>query len=326
METYIFLAVLAALLAVIFVLILRVGKSKEDLILHSKVDSLREEFIKNILQAQSSAGESSRAVTAEIYKLYEKMGGLDRESREILQLTKSFHDILKPTKARGELGESILENLLRDILPKEAVLAQYEFKDGKKVDFAIKLPSSIVPVDAKFSLEAFKNYFDASEPEKARQRRACIESIKKRILEAATYIYPDEGTADFALMYVPSEAVYYFIITETSILEFAHQKKIFVVGPNTLYAYLKTIFVGFQALKIEKRAKEIYDNLKRLEKDMNLFLTEYDILGRHLRSASSKYDDVAKRAGNISLKLEAIGSDTDESKIEGIPSGQESTN
>ena len=268
---------------------------------------------------------SSRLVSQELNKLYERIGGLNQESREILELTKSFHDILKPTKARGELGESILENLLRDILPQEAILSQYTFRDGKKVDFAIRLPQGLVPIDAKFSLEVFQNYFNAKEEEKAVKRRICLDSIKKRIQEAATYIYPDEATSDFCLMYVPSEAVYYFIITETQLLEFAHQKKVFVVGPSTLYAYLKTIFIGFQAMKIEKKAKKIYADLKRLDKDVAVFMREYAVLGTHLRGAASKYDDVAKRAGNISAKLTSISQD-DEAKGESNPPGAETEN
>ena len=287
--------------------------------------SLREQFGKNIIQAQSKALDSSRVVSEELNKLYERIGGLDRESRQILELTKSFHDILKPTKARGELGESILENLLKDILPEEVVVAQYGFRDGRKVDFVIKLPQGLVPIDAKFSLEAFQNYFSASEEEKVSKRKACAESIKKRIQEAATYIYPDEGTSDFCLMYVPSEAVYYFIITETQLLEFAHQKKVFIVGPNTLYAYLKTIFIGFQAMKIEKKAKKIYADLKRLDKDVTMFMREYAVLGTHLRSAASKYDDVAKRAENISTKLVSISQD-DEAKGESNSPGEETEN
>ncbi len=309
MLTYLIVAILVVVVIALIILI-----------------SLRGQFSKNIIQAQNKALDSSRLVSEELTKLYERIGGLDRESRQILELTKSFHEVLKPTKARGELGESILENLLRDILPDEVVMPQYGFRDGKKVDFVIKLPKGLVPIDAKFSLEVFKNYVDAAEADKKAQLRICLDSIKKRITETAGYIYPDEGTVDFSLMYVPSEAVYYFIITETQLLEFAHQKKVFVVGPNTLYAYLKTIFIGFQALKIEKRAKEIYDNLKRLEKDVGVFIKEYAVLGGHLRSASSKYEDVAKRAENISSKLGSIGSSSDEDKTEGDSSGQKEKN
>jgi DNA recombination protein RmuC len=325
MTVYLFFTILAVLILILIILIFKLGKAKEDILLHQKLDSLGEEFRNNNLQAQSNLLSSSRAVSEELSKLYEKIGGLDRESREILQLTKSFHDVLKPTKARGELGESILENLLKDILPKEMIIAQQGFKDGKKVDFAIKLPAGIVPIDAKFSMESFKNYLDASPDDKKAQYRLCVDSIKKRILETASYIYPDEGTSDFALMYVPSEAVYYFIITETQLLDFAHSKKVFVVGPNTLYAYLKAIFIGFQAMKIEKRAKEIYNNLKRLEKDVVVFTREYGILGSHIRSASVKYDDVSKRVEKISLKLQSIEGQRNDSEGEGDPQSQEST-
>lgn len=307
MSIYLLLAILVVLAVILTILIF-----------------LKSEFSKNIIQSQNSVLSSSRVVSEELSKLYEKIGGLDRESREILQLTKSFHDILKPTKSRGELGESILDNLLRDILPEEVVIPQYGFKDGKKVDFVIKLPNGLVPIDAKFSLEVFRNYLNAAENDKKAQLRICIDSIKKRITETAGYIYPDEGTVDFSLMYVPSEAVYYFIVTETQLLEFAHQKKVFVVGPSTLYAYLKTIFIGFQAMKIEKKAKQIYDNLKRLEKDMGLFSRDYDVLGTHLRSASSKYEDVARRAEKISSKLTKIGNDNNEDKTESDPSSQNS--
>jgi len=292
MTTYLLFIILAVILIILFILIFKLGKESNSL-------------------------HSQEVVAEGISKIYERIGGLDKENQEILQLTKSFLDVLKPTKARGIFGESILENLLRDILPKEVVVPQYGFKDGKRVDFVIKLPTAIVPIDAKFSVEPFKNYTDAPEADKKTHRRVCLDSIKKRIVETANYIYPDEGTSDFALMYVPSEAVYYFIITETDILEFANQKKVFIVGPNTLYAYLKTILVGFQAIKIEKKTRQIYDNLKRLEKDVVVFISDYGTLGTHIRSASSKYEELSKRIERISSKLHTIEVGSDESSSKG---------
>jgi len=323
---YFFFTIIAILLIILITLVFKLSRNRQDLFLHQKIDSLKEDFTKNILASQGHFLESSNAVSENLSKLYDRIGGLGTESKEILNLTKSFHNVLMPTKSRGQVGESILENLLRDVLPKEVIILQYGFKDGKKVDFGIKLPNAVVPVDAKFSMEAFKNYFEAPETEKERLKRACIDSIKKRIMETAEYIYPDEGTTDFALMYVPSEAVYYFVVTETSLLDFAHKKKIFVVGPNTLYAYLKTIFIGFQAMKIEEKAKEIYNNLKRLEKDMELFTREHEILGTHIRSASSKYEEVTKRAEKVSLKLRNIVGEDDDSQSESIPAGEENQN
>jgi len=288
----ILIVILSVLAIIIIILVFKLGKNKEDVILHQKLDSF----------------------SGQLNQLYEKIGSLDRDSAEILNLTKSFNDILKPTKARGVVGESILENLLKDVLPSDVIISQHRFSNGKTVDFAIKLPAGIVPIDAKFSVDTFQNYLNASEQEKARQKKLVIDGIKKRIDETSEYIFPDEGTTDFSLMYVPSEAVYYFIITESSLLDYANKKRIFIAGPNTLYAYLKTIFIGFQAMKIEKQAKEIYNNLRRLDADISSILQEYSVLGTHLKNTSAKYDDVRRKIERISLRLANISKDETKSQ------------
>jgi len=260
-----------------------------------------------MLAAQGNLLENNRVVSQELHKLYEKVGSLDRESSEILLLTKSFHDILKPTKTRGIVGEAILDNLIKDVLPQEVITPQYAFKNGKKIDFAIKMASGIIPIDAKFSLETFRNYLDAAEGERERYKKVFIDSVKKRIDETAAYIYTEEGTTDFSLMYVPSEAVYYFIIVETTLFDYAQKKRVFVVGPNTIYAYLKTICIGFQALKIEAKAKEIYNSVRQLDEEIRTMLEEYIILGTHLRNASVKHDEIRKKIENISVRVSSIG-------------------
>jgi len=205
------------------------------------------------------------------------------------------------------VGEIILDALIKDILPADVILTQHMFKNGRKVDFAIRLPQGIVPIDAKFSLDTFKNYIEAQDADRDKFKKAFLDGVKKRVDETATYIFTDEGTTDFCLMYVPSEAVYYSIITESSILDYAHTKRVFVVGPSTVYAYLKTIFIGLNALKIEKKAKEIYDILRRLDEDIKNILQEHAVLGTHLRNASLKHDDVKKKIEGISLKIDSMG-------------------
>ncbi|MDD5194460.1 MAG: DNA recombination protein RmuC [Candidatus Omnitrophica bacterium] len=311
MLTYVLLAILFILSLAIVILIIKLTRGQNGLLLNQKIDSLKDDFTKNILQAQSNSLQVSKDLLAELSKLYEKIGGLDIETGEILSLTKSFHDILKPTKARGVLGESILEVLLYDALPADVIFRQYAFRNGKKVDFAIKLPQGLVPVDAKFSLETFKSYVDSppAAAEHERHKKIFTDSVKKRIEETAGYIFSDEGTTDFALMYVPSEAVYYSIITETSLLDFAHQKRVFLVGPHTLYVYLRTILIGFHALTIEKRAKEIYNKLQQLNADVKLLTEDYAVLGTHLRNASLKYDDTRKKLEGVGDKIANMGKD-----------------
>ncbi|MCK9614768.1 MAG: DNA recombination protein RmuC [Candidatus Omnitrophica bacterium] len=312
MNIYIFLGVIIVLLIVIFIILLRMNKSTQDNLLHQKIDYIKDEFTKNILQSQSNSLQASKNLLGELSKLYEKIGNLDRDSSQILSLTKSFHDILKPTKARGVVGEIILDALIRDILPADVILTQHTFRNGKKVDFIIKLPQGLVPIDAKFSLDTFKSYIEAQEADREKLKKTFLDGVKKRIDETSTYIFTDEGTTDFCLMYVPSEAVYYSIVTETTMLDYAHAKRVFVVGPSTLYAYLKTIFIGLNALKIEKKAKEIYDILRRLDGDIKIILQDHAVLGTHLRNASLKYDDVKKKIESVSLKIDSMGKSDDD--------------
>lgn len=254
--------------------------------------------------------DTSHLILTEFSKIYEKLGALDHESKNILRLSQSFYDVLKPTKTRGILGESILEELLREVLPQEMFSRQYSFRNGKKVDFVIKFPQGIVPIDAKFSLEVLNNYLKADASERGRFKKLFVDSVKKRIDETAEYIFPDEGTVDFALMYLPSEAALYHVITETELLNYAIVRKVFIVGPNTFYAYLKTILTGLSALRIEKKAKEIYADFQRLNKEVKNILQDYSVLGSHLRNAVGKYDDISRKIEWISFKLDDIEKST----------------
>jgi DNA recombination protein RmuC len=311
MEIILLFILLIVLLAILFILLIYLRKNKKEEI-SKKLELLKTEISKDLNQTQTNYLHSFNSIFSQLTKLYEKMGGLDKESKEIHSLTKTFQTILIPTKKRGTLGEDLVESLLREVLPGETILTQHTFKDGKRVDFAVKLADALIPIDAKFSLDTFRNYAEAEESEKKQKRKICLESIKKRITETAQYIYPNEGTVDFSLMYVPSESVYYFIVTDTNLLEFARSKKVFITGPNTLYIYLKTLCIGFRALKIERSAKQIYDILGRLEKDVGDFIKDYNILGTHLRSASSKYQELNQKIENVSLQLRTIENIKDE--------------
>lgn len=222
----------------------------------------------------------------------------------------TLQEILRSPKLRGGLGELSLENLL-ETLPKDMYQLQYAFKDGKKVDAIIRFKENTVPIDAKFSLENFQKYLtEKEEKEKQKLRKAFIGDVKKRIDETAEYIRPDEGTLDFALMYIPAENVYYEVIIkdedQASLDEYARQKHVVPVSPNNLFAYLKTILMGFRGMQIQKEAKQILQSLTRLKGDFGKFHEEFDVLGSHLTNARNKYDQSEKFLLRISDKLEQI--------------------
>jgi len=266
-------------------------------------------------EMNQSLQESNRNLTqnlgsaANIFgSVEEKLGRLEETNRQIYEISKdisSLQALLRAPKFRGEIGETLLENLLSEVLPKEYFQPQYRFKNSDTVDAVIKLAGKLVPIDAKFPLENFQRLLVAvSEEEKHLYRKKFIADVKSRIEEIASkYILPQEDTYDFALMYIPAENVYYEVIIKENLLSFAMQKKIIPVSPNTFYAYLQIICLGLKGLKIEENAKQILKNLSSLTIDIDKFKEDFALLGSHLTNASRKYEDSQKRIDRLSDKL-----------------------
>jgi DNA recombination protein RmuC len=242
------------------------------------------------------------------------LGGLEQGNQKIYEIGKdiaSLQEILRSPKLRGGLGEFFLEDLLAQVLPAQHFTTQYCFRSGEKVDAVIKLGSSLVPVDSKFPLENFKRIVESAlDEDKARAKRQFAADVRKHIdAIAAKYILPDEGTYDFALMYIPAENVYYEIIIkddsmeEKSLSYYAMSKRVVPVSPNSFYAYLQAIVLGLKGMTIEQRAKEIIECLSRLQGDFTRFRDEFSLLGKHLGHAQSSYQSAEKRAEQFGQKL-----------------------
>ena len=210
--------------------------------------------------------------------------------------------------------------MLGQILPAEHFATQYSFRSGEKVDAVVRLGRSLVPVDAKFPLENFKRILAAtSEEESARAKRQFAGDVKKHIdAIAGKYILPDEGTYDFALMYIPAENVYYETIIkedaadDKSLSHYALGKHVIPVSPNSLYAYLQTIVLGLRGMKVEERAKEIVEYLSRLQSDFTKFRDEYTLLGKHLGHAQASYQSAERRLDPFGQRLVAAAADPDD--------------
>jgi DNA recombination protein RmuC len=251
--------------------------------------------------------ESAQKTTNEIH---ERLAEVRSKTAEMVDRAKDLarlEQALRPPKARGGFGELLLENLLRDRLPPSAFQMQYTFASGERVDAIVHVDRAI-PVDSKFPLDNYNRLVEAEDEESrtlaerqfARDVRQHIDAI------ASKYIRPDEGTYDFAFMYIPVEAVYYELACGKTgaLLSYAHERRVFPVSPTTFVAYLQVIALGLRGMQIEQHAHEVMAYVAELSRDFGRFEKDFDVVGTHLQNAQSKYHEAAKRLDKFETKLE----------------------
>jgi DNA recombination protein RmuC len=279
-------------------------------------DNLSASLQQSLVSGQDTVNKNLQFQVQTLERLNTQLGQLQGTGQRIIELSsdlKSLQQILASPKLRGGLGERSLENILSAVLPADSFTLQYTFRDGKKVDALVKMPQYSVPIDAKFPLSNFEKLQQAqSDAEKQKLRKEFLKDVQKHIDKIAeSYIKPDEGTLDFAIMYIPAENVYYEAIVKTtddtiSIQDYAMERKVFPVSPNLLYVYLMTIVMGLHGLQIEKQAAEIRQNLKTLNNSFADFIALWDTLGGHLRNAQGKHDEGQKKLDKFVMQLGQI--------------------
>ncbi|MDD5281391.1 MAG: DNA recombination protein RmuC [Candidatus Omnitrophica bacterium] len=277
----------------------------------SQVNERLNQMNQSIQEANKIIGQNLGSATSAFGGVKEQLGKLEETNKQIIAISKdisSLQELLRAPKFRGAMGETLLDNLLSQVLPREHYHTQYRFKSADAVDAVICLGERLVPVDAKFSLENFQRMQDASDEQaKETSRKKFIQDVKNRINEiAAKYILPAENTYDFALMYIPAENVYYEIIIKEDIFSYSMLKKVIPVSPNTFYAYLQVICMGLRGLKVEENAKLILKSLGALSIETDKFKEDFGILGSHLLNANTKYADAEKRLDKVSQRLTDI--------------------
>ncbi len=248
------------------------------------------------------------------------LGKMETATKQVLEKAQdiaNLENLLRAPKFRGGLGELFLGDLLSQILPPAHYTLQHRFKSGEVVDAVARIGQNMVPIDAKFPLENFKRHLAEEESkEKEDLRKKFVTDVKKHIdAIAKKYILPDEGTYDFALMYIPAENIYYETILkeealaqERNIFSYAIQKRVIPVSPNSFFAYLQVIVLGLKGMQIEKSALSIFQSLSRLQGDLGRFRDTFQKIGSHLSNADSRFDEAEKRLEKFTDKLEQLSS------------------
>jgi DNA recombination protein RmuC len=241
------------------------------------------------------------------------------EMSEIGRGMKDLQDFLKNPKIRGNIGEQVLNELLKQYLPKESFNLQYVFRSGEKVDAAIKTSAGIIPVDSKFPMENFRKMNTSEAAEEKKKALKDFEADVKRHIDdiSKKYILTEEGTIDYALMYIPSEAVYYEVVNDPTLFEYAGTKRVLPVSPTTFYAYLKAILMSFEGQKIETQAKEILSALRAIQKDYEKVGGGLSVLQKHLTNAHNMMGDVLSVFSQLGQKISStrnLGQGSDKTK------------
>jgi len=255
--------------------------------------------------------ENSKQLNERLDKAAEVIRDVGKEVGQMSEIGRNMRELqefLKSPKLRGNIGEQVLKDLITQIFPKNSFHLQYTFASGEKVDAAIKTDAGILPIDAKFPMENFQKLSKAKTEEEGQlYRKEFSRDIKKHIdAIAKKYILPDEGTMDFALMYVPSESVFYEIVIMDDLVEYARQQRVYIVSPTTLYAHLQTILLSYEGRKIEEQSKTVLKLLRGLQIDYDKVNDNLDVLGKHLVNASNQYGNVNKSFLGLGQKLSTI--------------------
>ncbi|HMR55123.1 MAG TPA: DNA recombination protein RmuC [Candidatus Doudnabacteria bacterium] len=243
-----------------------------------------------------------------IKNVTEGLTKLDETNKQVVSFAdqlQNLQDILKNPKQRGILGEYYLETLLKNVLAPNQYEMQYMFNNKEIVDAVVKIKDKIIPIDSKFSLENYNRLTEAADPsEKLRLEKAFLNDLKLRITETAKYIRPEEGTMEFAFMFIPHEAIYYDLLinkvgavsedTENLIQRAAGKYKVIIVSPTSFLAYLQTVLQGLKAMQIEESAKQIKVNVENLQKHLKSYEEYHTKMGTTLGTVVNHYNASTK--------------------------------
>ncbi len=296
--------------AILFYLHKKTSQPKLDQNLVEWLKSMQESMERNTTSMNSSLMQNSQALNERLDNAARVISSVQKEIGEMSEIGRSMRELqefLRSPKLRGNIGEQVLKELLGQMLPKSSFHLQYAFKNGTIVDAAIKTEAGIIPVDSKFPLEGYRKLQAAkTEAEKNAAEKQFVSDVKKHTDSIGKkYILTGEGTIDYALMYIPSEAVYYEIINNVSLYEYSSSKRVLPVSPMTFYAYLRAILMGFEGQKISQKAHEILSSLKAIQTEFQKVDSQMLTLSKHIHNSSNMMAEVQSGFGKLGQKISA---------------------
>lgn len=294
-----------------------------DLITRQVADRLAENS-GALLSTSKEVNDRISSVQTTFAGLQKQVGEMTAQSRQLAELSHSIaqlQNVFSAPKLRGGFGETQLETLLATVFARDQFAMQYRFPSGDIADAVLHFPQGMVAVDSKFSLENFRRISQApSEADAKAARRDFIKDVRRRVDEvAAKYIRPADGTVPFALMYIPAENVYYEAVIrngdDNDLYEYCLSRRVVPVSPNTLYAYLQTILVGLNSMRVSQRAESVLKEIQSLELELEKFNDVYGKLGTHLKNATRAYDDGTRELSKLESRVQSLAGDNSQQQL-----------
>jgi DNA recombination protein RmuC len=284
----------------------------------AEVDRRLADVTETLDRRLASSGKTANEIHERLGQVTTVMTEVNERAKDLGRLERA----LRPPKARGNFGELLLENLLRDCLPPDAYELQYTFASGQRVDAVVRAGGRLLPIDSKFTFDNFERMANAdSDEDRQRHAREFARDVKAKIDEIASkYIRPDYDTFDLAFMYCPAEAIYYEIVSGRTgqLLTYANERRVFPVSATTFHAYLQMIILGLRGMQIEQRAQEVMAYCAALQKDFGSFKDDFDVVGTHLGNAQKKYVETEKRLAKFETRLDQAADEPDELSEEAV--------
>ncbi len=302
--------------------------------MQSQLGRVNDQVYKGMSDSQKAMQTQFSQTSKIIEDITLRLTTLDATNKQVLDFSsqlQSLQDVLKNPKGRGILGEYFLETALKNVLAPEHYKMQYKFVNGEIVDAAVLLDGKIIPIDSKFSLENYNRLAVEQNPEaRDKLEKTFLNDLKLRIQETAKYIRPEEGTMDFAFMFIPHEAVYYDLLvnkigviadeTDSLIARAASKYKVIIVSPTSFFAFLQTVLQGLRALKIEESALMIQKQVEELGKHMRAYseyhgkvaknlattVNQFNLSSSELRKVSKDVNKITAGKGGEVIEIEAI--------------------
>lgn len=307
----ILIAIILVVTSAVFVIIVYFSRKFRDLSEKNQNPEAFSLLNQNINSFSARLDQTNSAINERLDNAARVISAVNRELGSMSQIGSqlaNFQEFLRSPKLRGGLGEQGLKDMLAQSLPHDLYKMQYQFRNGQTVDAIIKIDAGIIPIDSKFPLENFNRFLNLNGDEKQEAKNKFRSDFRVHINAIAKkYINPDEGTVDFAFIYLPTESLFFEIVnSQNDLFEYAAKNKIIPASPSTFFYYLRTIMLGLEGRKITEMSREILKTLRSIKQESNKFGDNLGKLNKHITNAKSTMDVVNNGYAGLAGKINKV--------------------